>query len=111
VQHSTNREPEIRPASQFSTRSGSGNLDYRSNHPDVLRNGEGPSQRPEQTMEHVMMVGSWGCRVTSEIHIGGQRVSESADDDKGKEKVTEPGDEKDPKRAQVVLLRPMTKPN
>jgi hypothetical protein len=47
VQHSTDWEPGVRPASQFSGRSGSGNLDCRSNHPDVLRNGEGPSQRPE----------------------------------------------------------------
>jgi hypothetical protein len=52
-----------------------------------------------------MMVGSWACRVSSEICIGGRRVSESVHDDKGKEKVTEPGDEKDPKRAWVVLYK------
>jgi hypothetical protein len=98
VQHSTDREPGVRPASRFSARSGSGNLDCRSNHPDVLRNGEGPSQRLEQTKEHVMMVGSWACRVSSEIHIGGRRVSEPVHDDKGKEKFVEPRDENDPKR-------------
>jgi hypothetical protein len=103
--HSTDREPGVRPASRFSARSGSDNLDCRSNHPDVLRDGEGPSRRPEQTKEHVMMVGSWGCRVSSEIHIGGRRVSEPVHDDKGKEKVAEPGDEKDPKRARVVLSK------
>jgi hypothetical protein len=47
------------------------NLDCQSNLPDVLHNGDGPSQRPEQTKEHVMMVGSWACRVLSETHIGG----------------------------------------
>jgi hypothetical protein len=70
-QHSTDREPRVRPASWFSARSGSGKLDCRSNHPDVLHNGEGPSRRPEQTKEHVMMVGSWAWRVSSEIRIGG----------------------------------------
>jgi hypothetical protein len=43
VQHSTDREPGVRPASRFSARSGSGNLDYRNNHHDVLCNGEGSS--------------------------------------------------------------------
>jgi hypothetical protein len=105
VQHSIDREPGVRPASRFSAWSGSGNLDCQSNHPDVLRDGEGQSQRPEQTKEHVMMVGSWACRVSSKIHIGERRVSESVHDDKGKEKVTEPGDEKDPKREQVVLSK------
>jgi hypothetical protein len=71
VHHSTDQEPGVRPASRFSARSGSGNLDCQSNLPDVLHNGEGPSQRPEQTKEHVMMVGSWACRVLSETHIGG----------------------------------------
>jgi hypothetical protein len=103
VQHSTDREPGVRPTSRFSAQSGSPNLDCLSNHPDVLHNGEGPSRRLEQTKEHVMMVGSWACRVSSNIHIGERRVSESVHDDKGKEKVIEPGDEKDPKRAWVVL--------
>jgi hypothetical protein len=52
-----------------------------------------------------MMVGSWACRVSSEIRIGGRRVSEPVHDDKGKEKVTELGDEKDPKRACAVLSK------
>jgi hypothetical protein len=46
-----------------------------------------------------MMVGSWACRVSSEIHIGGRCVSGPVHDDKGKEKVTELRDEKDPKKA------------
>jgi hypothetical protein len=52
-----------------------------------------------------MMVGSWACRVSSEIHIGGRRVSKPIHDDRGKEKVTEPRDEKDLKRAWVVLSK------
>jgi hypothetical protein len=46
-----------------------------------------------------MMVGSWACRVSFEIRIGGQHVCEPVHDDEGKEKVMEPGDEKDLKRA------------
>jgi hypothetical protein len=71
VQHSTDQEPRVRPPSQFSAQSGSGNLDCWSNHPDVLRTGEGPFWRPEQIKEHVMMIGSWDYRVSFEIHIGG----------------------------------------
>jgi hypothetical protein len=52
-----------------------------------------------------MMVGSWACRVSSEIHIGRRRVIEPVHDDKGKETVVELGDEKDPKRARVVLSK------
>jgi hypothetical protein len=52
-----------------------------------------------------MMVGSWACRVSFEIRIGGRHVSEPVHDDKCKEKVTEPGDEKDLKRARVVLSK------
>jgi hypothetical protein len=72
VQHYTDWEPGVRPASRFSAQSSSGNLDCRSNHPDVLCDGEGPSQRVEQTKEHVMMVGSWACRASPEIRIGGR---------------------------------------
>jgi hypothetical protein len=43
--------------------------------------------------------------VSSEICIGGRHVSEPVHDEKGKEKVAEPREEKDPKRAQVVLSR------
>jgi hypothetical protein len=71
AQHSTDWEPGVRPASRFSARSGSSNLDCRSNHPDVLHDGEGPSRRTEQTNELVMMVGLWACRVSAEISIGG----------------------------------------
>jgi hypothetical protein len=70
-----------------------------------MHHGEGPSWRPEQTKKHIMMVGSWACRVSFEIRIGGQRFSELVHDDRGKEKVAEPGDEKDPKRARVVLSK------
>jgi hypothetical protein len=52
-----------------------------------------------------MMVGSWACRVSSKICIGGQRISEPVHDDKGKEKVAELGDKKDPKRAHVVMSK------
>jgi predicted RNA-binding protein with PUA domain len=52
-----------------------------------------------------MMVGSWACKVSSEIHIGGRRVSEPVHDNKGKEKVMELGDEKDAKRTRVVMSK------
>jgi hypothetical protein len=55
----------------FSDGSGSGNPDRRVNHPDVLRDGEELSRRLEQTEEHVMMMFSWLCKVSSEIHING----------------------------------------
>jgi hypothetical protein len=76
VQHSTDREPRVGLNPRFADRSGSGNPDCRVNHPDVLRDGEESSRRPEQTKEHFMMVGSWQCKVLSEVHINGQRVSE-----------------------------------
>jgi hypothetical protein len=57
--------------SQFTDWSGSGNSDRRVNHPDVLCDGEESSRRPEQTEEHIVMVGSWPCEVSSEIHING----------------------------------------
>jgi hypothetical protein len=43
--------------------------------------------------------------VSSKIRIGGRRVSEPVHDDKGKEKVMEPRDEKDWRRARVVLSK------
>jgi hypothetical protein len=49
-----------------------------------------------------MMMGSWLCNVSSEIHINGQRFSESVREDKGKTMAMEPEDEKDLKRARVV---------
>jgi hypothetical protein len=35
-----------------------------------------------------MMVGSWPCKVSSEIHINGRRVSEPVHEDKGKRMAT-----------------------
>jgi hypothetical protein len=68
----------------------------------VLHNREESSQRPKQTEEHVAMVSSWPCKVSSEIHINERHVSEPVRKDKGKMTVIEPKDEKDPKRAHVV---------
>jgi hypothetical protein len=45
VQHSIDPKPGIRQNPQFADRSGSGNLDHRVNHPDVLRDKGGSSQR------------------------------------------------------------------
>jgi hypothetical protein len=82
-----------------------GNPDCHVNRPDVLHDGEESSRRPEQTEEHVVMVGSWPCKVSSKIHMNGWRISELVHEDKGKTTATEPKDEKDPKRARVVLSK------
>jgi hypothetical protein len=50
-----------------------------------------------------MMVGSWPCRVSSEVHINGRRVSDPIREDKGKAVATGQEDEKDPTRARVML--------
>jgi hypothetical protein len=50
-----------------------------------------------------MMVGSWSCRVSSEVHINGRRVNDPIREDKGKAVATGQEDEKDPKRARVML--------
>jgi hypothetical protein len=71
VQHSTDPKPGIRQNLWFTDRSGSGNPDHRVNCPDVLRDGEESSRRMEQTEEHIVMVGSWPCKVSSKIHIIG----------------------------------------
>jgi hypothetical protein len=71
AQDTTNWEPGIRQNPRFTDQSGSGNPNCCVNHPDVLDDGEESSRRLEQTKEHVMMVGSWPCRVSSEIHING----------------------------------------
>jgi hypothetical protein len=71
----------------------------------VLRDGEESSQRPKQTEEHVVMVGLWPCKVLSEMHINGRCVSEPVQKDKGKAMVLESEDEKDPKRASMVLSK------
>jgi hypothetical protein len=71
VHDSIDRESGIRQNPQFTDRSGSSNPDRRVNHLDVLRNGEESSRRPKQTKEHVAMVGSWPCRVSSKIDVNG----------------------------------------
>jgi hypothetical protein len=50
-----------------------------------------------------MMVGSWTCKVSSEIHINGRRVNESVCEHKGKTMAPKPDDRSDSKRAHVVL--------
>jgi hypothetical protein len=59
----------------------------------------------EQTEEHVVMVGSWPCKVSLEIHINRRRVSEPVREDKGKTTASEPEDRKDLKRERVVLSK------
>jgi hypothetical protein len=71
VHHSTDREPRIRQNPQFANWSGSGNPDHGVNYLDVLRDREESSQRPEWTEEHVVMVGSWPCKVLCKVHING----------------------------------------
>jgi hypothetical protein len=102
VQHSTYWKPRIRQNPRFADQSGSGNPDRCVNRPDVMRNGGGSSRRPEQTKEHVVMVGSWPCKVSFEIHINGRRVSEPIHEDKGKTMAPKSEDRRDPKRACVV---------
>jgi hypothetical protein len=60
-------------------------------------------KKQEQTEEHVVMVGWWPCRVSSEIHINGRRVSYLVCEDKGKAAAMGQEGEKDFKRARVVL--------
>jgi hypothetical protein len=72
MQHATDRAPGIRQITRFADQVGSDNPDRRVNCANVLHSGEGPSSRKqEQTEEHVVMVRSWPCRVSSEIHIKG----------------------------------------
>jgi hypothetical protein len=52
-----------------------------------------------------MMLSSWPCKVSYEIHINGQRVSEPVQEDKGKVTVPKSEDEKDPKRTCMVLSK------
>jgi hypothetical protein len=51
------------------------------------------------------MVDSWPYKVSSKIHINGRRVSEPVRENKVKTTATEPEDEKDLKRARVVLSK------
>jgi hypothetical protein len=55
--------------------------------------------------EHIMMVGSWPCRVPFEVHINERCVSEPVWGDKGMAAVLESEDEKDPKRRCMVLSK------
>jgi hypothetical protein len=72
MQHATDRALGIRQITQFADRVGSDNPGRWVNRANVLHGGEGPSShKKEQTEEHVMMVGSWPYRVSSEIHING----------------------------------------
>jgi hypothetical protein len=71
VHHSTDQEPGIRQNPRFADRSGSGNPSHRVNRPDVLHDKGGSSRRPEQIEEHIVMVGSWPCKVSTKIHING----------------------------------------
>jgi hypothetical protein len=105
VQHSTDLKPRISQNPRFADQSGLGNSGHRVNRPDLLRNEGGASRRPEQGEENVMMVGSWPCNVSFEIHINGRRVSEPFREDKGKTTAPEPKDRRDPKRARVVLSK------
>jgi hypothetical protein len=52
-----------------------------------------------------MMVGSWLGMVSFEVHINGRRVSEPVWEDKGKAMVPESENEKDPKRARMLLSK------
>jgi hypothetical protein len=66
------RAPGIKQNTRFANRVGSDNPDRQVNCAIVLHGGEVPSShKQEQTEEHVMMVGSWSCRMSSEIHING----------------------------------------
>jgi hypothetical protein len=105
VQRSTHQEPEIRQNPQFADRSGSSNPYHCVNHPNVLHDEGGSSRRPEQTEEHIVMLGSWPFNVSSEIHVNGRRVSQPVHEDKGKTTSPEPEDRKDTKRACVVLSK------
>jgi hypothetical protein len=105
VQHSTNQEPRIRQNPRFTDRSGLVNPDRRVNHLDVLHNGELPSREQEQVKKHIVMVGPWLCTVSSEVHINGRFVSEMVQEDKGKAMVSESENEKDSKRACMVLSK------
>jgi hypothetical protein len=65
----------------------------------MLHKEEEPSWEQEQVKKHIVMVGSWPCTVSSEVHINLRRASEPVWKDKGKAMVLESEDEKDPKRA------------
>jgi hypothetical protein len=85
MEHAMDQAPGIRQITRFADRVGSNNPDRWVNHANVLHGGEGPSScKQEQTEEHVVMVGSWPCKVSFEIHINGQRISYLVHEEKGK---------------------------
>jgi hypothetical protein len=51
------------------------------------------------------MVGSWPCKVSSEIHVNGRHVSGTIWKDKGMAIVSKSEDEKDSKRTCMVLSK------
>jgi hypothetical protein len=72
MQQATDRAPKIKHNTRFADRIGSDNPNRQVNCANMLHGGEGSlSRKKERTEEHVMMVGSWPCRVSSEIHING----------------------------------------
>jgi hypothetical protein len=71
VQHCIDQEPGIRQNPWFTGRSCSCNLGHRVNHSDVLCDREEPSWEQEQVKKHIMMVGSWLCAMSSEVHVNG----------------------------------------
>jgi hypothetical protein len=89
MQHTMDQAPGIRQITQFADQSGSGNPGRHVTRADVLHGGEGSSSwKQEQTEEHVVMVGSWPCIVSSKVHINGHRVSDPVREDKGKAAAT-----------------------
>jgi hypothetical protein len=71
----------------------------------VLCDGVEPSWEQEQVKKHNVMVGSWRCMVSSKVHINGRCVSEPVWENKGKATVSKLENEKDPKKAQMVLSK------
>jgi hypothetical protein len=70
-----------------------------------LRKEDEPSLEQEQVKKHVMMVLSWPCTVSCEVHINGRCVSKPVWEDKGKATVLELEDENDLKRTHMVLSK------
>jgi hypothetical protein len=104
MQHTMDQAPGIRQITWFVDRLGLSNPDRRVTRADELHGGNASSSRKqEQTEVHAMMVCSWACKVSSEVHINGRCISDPVHEDKGKAVATGQDDEKDPKRAHVVL--------
>jgi hypothetical protein len=71
----------------------------------VLRDEKESSREQEQVKKHIMMVGSWPCTVSFEVHINARCVSEPVREDKGKVTVLQSENEKEPKRARMLLSK------